>query len=162
MSDGRRHAALMLHSLAEDDRRWVLQQLPGGDRAPLETLLGELLELGIPADPSIVQAMPLDAAGRIRAASARTIRALLQREPDAIVGACLAMDAWPWRDEVLRKLPSERRAPVAAAMQRPVTAKMRDTLIALLDARLVPGSARPRAHAFAKRAIERTRRLWRR
>jgi hypothetical protein len=47
MSDGRRHAALMLHSLAEDDRRWVLQQLPGGDRVPLETLLGELLELGI-------------------------------------------------------------------------------------------------------------------
>lgn len=45
-----RRAALMLHGLAEADRRWLLERLAPAQRQAIEPLLAELAELGIPRD----------------------------------------------------------------------------------------------------------------
>lgn len=45
-----RRAALMLHGLADVDRRWLLERLAPAQRQAVEPLLAELAGLGIPRD----------------------------------------------------------------------------------------------------------------
>ena len=126
MPGTQRHAALLLHGVSESDRHWVLAQLDPAQALALRDLLGELSELGLPRDPSLVDAV-LDRQSRAAApaglgsASApqtceldqtllldlacvdpgRVIRAL-QGEPAALRQAVLQCHAWPWAEEAAR------------------------------------------------------------
>jgi hypothetical protein len=53
--DGSRRAALLLHAMSGTSRQWVLEQLPEVQRETLCGLLAELWELGIPADPALLE-----------------------------------------------------------------------------------------------------------
>ena len=51
---GPRKAALLLHAMPAESRLWVLAQLPPAQSEKLQDLLGELRELGIPADQDLL------------------------------------------------------------------------------------------------------------
>lgn len=118
--NGHRQAAIALHSLAEEDRKLVLASLPPADQVVLRDFLSELTELGFdagqldePARAPAGGAMPADAAARVRAASAPTMLAVLEREPASLVAAVLEIEAWPWRAELLALCAPERRTLIA-------------------------------------------------
>jgi hypothetical protein len=52
-----RKAALLLHAMRPRDQRWILDQLDANQRMVLQDLLAELKELGIPAEPSLLDAV---------------------------------------------------------------------------------------------------------
>ncbi len=130
--DPRRRAALTLHGLSATDRQWVLGQLRPVQRAELEALLAELVELGIPSDPALVEAAlqhphgtepslsmpppaPIDS-------SPQVLAELFRHEPDVLLGLYLDTLETSGVEQVLRQLPSERvvrlrGAPAAALRQ---------------------------------------------
>ncbi|OWQ46385.1 hypothetical protein CDL60_12935 [Roseateles noduli] len=56
-ASGARQAALLMHTLGEADRRWMLGQLDPAARAEAEQLLVELATLGVPSDPALLDAV---------------------------------------------------------------------------------------------------------
>lgn len=56
-ASGARQAALLMHTLADADRRWMLGQLDPAARAEAEQLLVELATLGVPTDPALLDAV---------------------------------------------------------------------------------------------------------
>ncbi len=117
---GARQAALLLHTLIETDRQWLLDRLSASARSEAERLLAELATLGMPTDPRMLDQMlagragaPVPAAAssrqRLYAATAVEVADLLQGEPDALVARLLRAGDWPWRDGVLERLGPTRR-----------------------------------------------------
>lgn len=137
-ANGARQAALLMHTLGDADRRWMLSQLGPAARTEAEQLLAELATLGVPADPVLLHAvltrppghgngarsgtaasasaasaadsdLPLD---RLARATVPEMVALLQNEPDALI-ACLLKEArqadWSWRTGLLDRLGPARR-----------------------------------------------------
>jgi hypothetical protein len=116
---GYRQAAVTLHGMHVDDRAWLLGELDQGQRATLEGLIGELDELGFPAQPDLV--------GRdlgVQAAPAQG-----PREPVRLVAQLLNAYDWPWTDSFLASLPAPRRAAVCAAMEDVSAAPARDRFV---------------------------------
>ncbi|MFZ6778058.1 hypothetical protein ACO0LD_14600 [Undibacterium sp. Ji83W] len=54
ISENTRRSALLLHSMSEADKQWVLGNLDGRDTQILNQLLSELNELGLPADQELL------------------------------------------------------------------------------------------------------------
>ncbi len=116
---GARQAALLLHTLVETDRRWMLARLPASARSEAEHLLAELATLGVPTDPRLLDQVltgsaraPVPAASprqRLDTATAVEVADLLQGEPDALVARLLRAGDWPWRNGVLERLGPTRR-----------------------------------------------------
>ena len=115
-----RQAALLLHTLVEADRRWLLDRLSAFARTEAERLLAELATLGVQTDARLRDQLladnaeaPLPTAAssrqRLVAASAVEVADLLQGEPDALVARLLRVADWPWRDDVLERLGPTRR-----------------------------------------------------
>ncbi|MHA6845564.1 hypothetical protein [Ralstonia syzygii] len=140
-----RSAALLLHALATVDREWVLQKLRPSDRARLRPMLEELREMGIPADPAIVEhtlgAMPflvagsgdlsVSVSGRGQAQSSAAVADLIARlnpvdpvalaevlrsEPPRAVAHVLLVTDWPWRAAVMGRLGPSVRGRVETAL----------------------------------------------
>ncbi|WP_155520903.1 hypothetical protein [Ralstonia solanacearum] len=140
-----RSAALLLHALAAVDREWVLQKLRPSDRARLRPMLEELREMGIPADPAIVEhtlgAMPFLVAGpgdrsvsvsgrgqtRFSAAVADLIARLnqvdpvalaevLRSEPPRAIAHVLLITDWPWRAAVMARFGPSVRSRIETAL----------------------------------------------
>jgi 7-keto-8-aminopelargonate synthetase-like enzyme len=94
-ADPRRLAALTLHAMAQQDRQWVLGRLAQHERQHLESLLVELIELGFPQDPALVQiaierSRERGAEPREEASALELARTLLC-EPLPVVQTCLAV-----------------------------------------------------------------------
>jgi len=92
-----RRAALLLHSMSDDDREWLLAQVGSIYRARLEPLLAELAELQFPIDPELVrhslETTPKRPAPRsphdlTRWSADDALRAL-QAEPDSFIALIL-------------------------------------------------------------------------
>ncbi|USX18343.1 hypothetical protein NHH82_21030 [Oxalobacteraceae bacterium OTU3REALA1] len=129
---GRRQAALTLHAMTAADRRWLLSQLEAAQRAPLETLLAELAELGIPADPALLQqalrdggtpagvhgAPDADAERALRQADPARLAQLLQHEPDRLVARLLLAADWPWQADMLAHCDVRQRQRVVASLHQ--------------------------------------------
>jgi hypothetical protein len=123
---GRRRAALTLHALAAPDRDWLLAQLPADDRAALERLLGELSELGIPAESAVISAALADAppAAALGAPHAQ----VLAREAETLRGPLLSLLAADQREAVLAHWPLALEARPAPAAPSAWTPRLQDAL----------------------------------
>lgn len=172
-----RKAALVLHSLGTRDRHWMLQRLPSAHRELLQPLLDELAQLGLPADPGLVNQVlgglrslaAVEPVGRstLEQASAPDIDLLVRGEPDALVGKLLSLFPWRWRDDFIALLPATRRgaiilAEASSARDAGAGISAPDLAAALLqelEARLgdLPQAARP-----ARRLLSRWRKatIW--
>jgi hypothetical protein len=130
---GLRQAALLLHTLPATDRAWMLSQLPDGQRVQMDRLLAEVAELGVPADPSLLDDVVRDAAGALPASrgalspttpvvrrlsrlSPTLVAELLQGEPDRLIAQLLRLADWDWADEALQRLGPSRKRRVLEAV----------------------------------------------
>ncbi|WP_005034705.1 hypothetical protein [Holophaga foetida] len=130
-----RKAALLLHSLGEEDRAWLLGQVDTTERHSLERMLQELQELGIPEDPGIIgeviaQApLPLAAPVRIaseandweavlREADPAILERVLRDDPPGVTARLLLMVDWPWQERFMECLGALRRHQVTEQVAR--------------------------------------------
>jgi hypothetical protein len=153
-----REAALLVHSLAEPDREWLLSHLGDPERATLRPFVAELADLGIPADRGLIEGIigaprssvgPGEAAAPAPAApvdplwgaDAERLARVLRDEPDWLAVDLLALREWPWRGEVLARLgPARRRRIEELSPRRGVAPGPIER--AALDAALVEAVAR--------------------
>lgn len=169
MANPARRSALVLHALCENDREWILQRLPAANREMLRNLLGELAELGIPSDPSLVA--PFEAVGgaangrdtgAVRSLCAKVARLepeqlapVLRDEPPQLIAAFVQLYAWPWRDAFIQQLGPLRRKQVLdllaaeaikvpPALERPAHALLLSTIIERAGALPPSGASRDR------------------
>ncbi|HYD79890.1 MAG TPA: hypothetical protein VEC06_08775 [Paucimonas sp.] len=153
---GHRQTALLLHELGEEDRRWLVGQIPDEDRSILKELLDELQSLRIPSDGNLLErvmapraeAPPSEPAGpaapgdAVRRASAQQMSDLLAREPAWLLAIVLGIEAWPWREAFLSKLEPVRRDAVQAAMRGAPAPRLKEALIGEIEKRLAQWHAR--------------------
>lgn len=130
MSAGHRQAAVALYGLAASDQESILKELPEADQQILKEYLAELAALGFDktaglddavAMPSAPAALPAPAAvaapaERLRAAPAAVVMAILAHEPASLIAQVLALQTWPWAQELLDMLPPQRRKLVREAL----------------------------------------------
>jgi hypothetical protein len=127
-----RECALVLHSMEQEDRKWLLAHLNGGLVSELERLVCELQALGIPADPAAAQNAlerrrsvrmsaqpvlptqpPSTGAVEPERARARELAGLLRDQPDGLVARVLAEREPLERKTVLNLLHAVQRRRVA-------------------------------------------------
>lgn len=162
MSDVYRQSALLLHSVGEADRAWVLQRLEPEQRADLGGYLQELTELGLPADPFLVdsllqqrdietppenQDVPVLPWHTLRTASGPQMLHLLRTEPSWLIGTILSIEAWPWREAIFVGLDTSRRDRVRSAMRETVSARLATSLCTELEARVSVAQAEGGLHS---------------
>jgi hypothetical protein len=147
MSDAYRQSALLLHSIGEVDRQWILTQLAQEQRVQLSDHLTELSQMGMPVDRSLVEGL-LSSSGRrsteqiknhghaLRIAHADVVLHLLHQEPTWLVATLLSIEAWPWRETICMGLDASKRERVKHALRDAVPTKLGHALIAQLEARL--------------------------
>lgn len=137
---GHRQAAAALYALDDRDQGLILAELPADDQAILRNYLAELADLGFAraANSDAPPPRAADPAGRLMAASAPSMLAILGQEPATLVAQVLALECWPWTAQFLELLPPHRRALVREASNAGVTAApARDSfLIEAMDAAL--------------------------
>lgn len=124
MTAGYRKAALLLHTLCESDRDWLLQQLDETSRQELQLLLHELKDLGIPESPELLEGLKPEPASdsqpqtidnlkrMLAKVPADVISRVVAKEPAAFLSMLLKMHDWPWRNGVLSLLGASRRRQV--------------------------------------------------
>ena len=151
---GHRRAAAALHALPEEDRQWLLGELPESERKILNQLLGELTELGFDAgctSQPAVTVMSRVGAGNtaglsssadiVRNASARELIVLLEHEPSSLIAQVLRIEEWPWKQAFLQGLPHLRRDRIVAMADQmpPLGSSIRSCLLDGIAKRLGAG-----------------------
>lgn len=162
-----RSAALLLHTVAAEDRAWLLAQLHEDDRARLQGLVDELRTIGIPPAPELLQELaPGKAAPRaehpavasgLRHADADALASVLSAEPAELIARVIALGPWPWTGALLARLGAMHRQEVmermAALPKEPgrVPCAFDLRLLELVEARLTQASpVRPATTAAAR------------
>jgi len=160
-ADNPRKAALLLHSVPAEDRDWLLSQLAPAQRQVVQALLGELAQLGIPAEPQLLD----EVVGRVEPAAAeaqaseiaclqqadpRALAEWLRREPAGLVARVLRLHDWPWAHDVLQQMGEVRRRDVQAALagvpaRAPLRTRGDAQLLALLARRVAQSQRTPAA-----------------
>jgi hypothetical protein len=131
-----RRAAVALHGAGREDQAWLLAQLDPAHRAELEALLGDLADLGIPRDRSVVEELLRNAAPAslapdmpskpapaarsateqallvLRSAAPRHLAEVLRNEPAALVAHVLAHLPAGARTRCLERLAAPARRAV--------------------------------------------------
>jgi len=162
MSTAERRAALEIHGLSADDREWILGRLLPAQRDRIRPLLAELdgmntrfelASLAIPrrddpatdADSNAEQAPDRSAHSMVRRAPAADVLRCLADEPQWLVSAVLALDAWPWSAPVREALGGKDVASGEPSIGRgePPPA-LAAALVSLLAERLPGPAAAPR------------------
>lgn len=163
---GHRQAAAALHGLADADRELILAALPRADQSALRLCLQEMTELGFESGigsnlPQTVEPVSTDDSGRLSEAEATAMYVLLEHEPAVLIGQCLALGDWLWREDMLARFsPARREVILAAAARAPAPARAR-FLLAALEKRLAavtPPPAPVRGGFFG--SLLRTATLW--
>lgn len=153
-----RNAALALHGLHPDDQHWVLGQLDAGDRDTLQTYLGELKDLGIPAGAGLAPpAPPRPAAPSLRTAAPAQIAALLADEPAWLAGHLLELADWPWKNDYLAGLPLAQRKLLAHVALPALAERTAQSLLAQFEAKLARNGAGRVAHATVPASLSKRR-----
>lgn len=136
-------AALVLHSLHDVDRAWVLDALPASQRSIIQPLLDELSQLGIPRDSELSNILPTPSisppgAGRTSALEGlgpegvRNLAQVLQAEPLQVTACLLGARAWAWQEELLGHFDPSSSARIRAML--PTFAAGASLQVAVLDA----------------------------
>lgn len=125
---GARKAALVLHGLGADDRRWLLSRLPQQQRDTVQPLLDELAALGVPADAQLVEqllgshrtaaALSGQEPFELAQAAAVDVARIVGDESPALVATLLNVHDWPWHAQFLSLLPPTRRRLVEEALAK--------------------------------------------
>lgn len=145
-TDGARQAALLLHTLAPDDKDWLLMQLPEEQSTQLRGLVAELDALGLLEGADLNTQSLLGAPSTLRAFKAASsvenavvsraspdaddteflsalnthgvqcLAKLWSAEPAKLVALALSAHLWPWRSNLLAYLPTAQRRRVEDAM----------------------------------------------
>ncbi|MES2933120.1 MAG: hypothetical protein V4805_06500 [Pseudomonadota bacterium] len=147
-----RQSALLLHGIQKRDQSWILARLAEEDQHIVRKHLAELHSLGIPVDPTLIDAAtsgasaptfiaPLQQGGLtdlVARASAVHMHALLADEPVWLVRHVLALDQWSWQQDFLATLtPGQReRLSVTGATPIVVGSKLGERLHVQLSLRL--------------------------
>lgn len=141
--DGLKRSALTLHALAQSDKDWLLARLPATHREALHRMLDELAQLGVPADPSLVQEIlathqgvtqsagrptPIhgdagtrpdvfiqDALATLSTSQVTRLANELSQEPPVLIAACLQLQSWPWSQVFKQALSARVRQAVEAS-----------------------------------------------
>lgn len=138
-----RRAALVLHSLHDADRAWVLEALPASQRSIIQPLLDELRQLGIPRDSELSNILPTpsvsppgvgraSALEELSSEGVRSLAQVLREEPLQVTACLLGARAWAWQEELLGQLDPSSSARVRAML--PMLARGASLQAAVLDA----------------------------
>jgi len=139
---GARQAALLLHSLAADDREWMLGHVTAGQRAELRELLQELTVLGLQPDRAMLadtlHALDADASGTTQAPAAaasgaahtadtewervrdlpfESVTRVLLAEPDRLIASLLRLGPWPWQAQLFARMTTARQQNLQALLR---------------------------------------------
>jgi hypothetical protein len=167
VNDAYRHSALLLHGLNAPDRQWILAQLGAEQRAGLESQLAELKDIGIPADPTLIEAALQARQNRppiaqdsgpgaaLRQAPGAAVLRLLGPEPAWLIAAVLSLEPWPWREAIFVGLDASKRERVRQAIGQRAAPKLAQALIAELERRL-PAVLSDKTSAATPAAAERS------
>ncbi|MES9851134.1 MAG: hypothetical protein ABW170_04800 [Candidatus Thiodiazotropha sp. L084R] len=132
--NGLRKAALYLHSIGEEDRRWLLDALLDEDRERLQATLFELDEMGVPkGDPllpdiaevykcngeEIESSDPVTEIEKIDQVSQALISQVLEREPDNVIARVLNQRVWSWRQDYISKQYLQKRKHLLEELETP-------------------------------------------
>jgi len=147
-----RQAAMLLHSMAETDRRWMLARVDAAQRARLQALLDELTALDFPVDADLVRealagvvdAGPSPAPG-LAGWSVDEAMAVLKDESADLIALVLRAGDWPWADGLRARLGVARARAIAASRYAVDVAPSMPVLLAAVDA------ARSRHERIAQR-----------
>lgn len=120
-----RKAAMLLHSMTEVDRRWMLARLAPAQRSRLNDLLAELAALDFPIDAALVRecleaandAEPTEALRHAGMSgwSADQAAEVLLGEPDDLIALVLRVGEWPWASALRARLGPARLSAVEAS-----------------------------------------------
>jgi hypothetical protein len=131
-----RKAALLLHTLSDVDRNWMLEQLPVQHRRQLLELVEELRELGIPASQALLDAVKDDATvGRapisvpaddgweswcaeIDRSAPSAVWPILRAEPEHLIARVMAVRDWSWAPAIAQWLDPLQRSRVRALLEQ--------------------------------------------
>ena len=102
-----RQAAMLLHSMAEPDRRWMLARVDAAQRTRLQALLDELAALEFPVDPGLIRealagmadsAESLPQASGVASWTVDQATSVLRDERADVVALLLRAGDWPWAE----------------------------------------------------------------
>ena len=123
-----RKAAMLLHSMTQPDRRWMLERVGAAQRRRLEALLEELQALEFPIDAALVrESLGSDATAAIAPAlptmdlsdwSADEALEALRPEPDDLIALLLRAGDWSWASELRARLGAGRVHTIDASRYR--------------------------------------------
>ncbi len=140
-----RRAALLLHTVSDDDRAWLLSQMDGAERARLQGLVDELRAIGIPPAPELLDELGPAVAARVRGdaghrgglqhADPVALAAVLAAEPSELIARVIAQGPWTWTGALLARLGALQRQQVMDSLAALPPAHERTA--SALDARLL-------------------------
>jgi len=163
MSDALRQSALLLHGLSSADQQWLLAQLPVEKQALLTGYLKELQQMGLSADRELAGSLLANGEegnsyaypthGSLRQADSSVVLQALGNEPAWLIGAVLSIEAWPWRESVYEGLDASKRERVKSALRHPLPEKLRQSLAAQVETRLINTGSPARSQPEQKSAF---------
>jgi len=131
-----RRAALLLHGLSSQQRRLVMAKLGAAETSRLEPMLDELSRIGIPGELAVgseilagppertpntlsKESVPREHTAVQRAAQldVESVLRALETSAPSTLGHLLRSYDWPWKEEVLERLPEPRRSRAFATGQ---------------------------------------------
>lgn len=120
-----RQAAMLLHSMTEPDRRWMLARLEPAQRTRVHALLEDLHALDFPIDAALVRESLEAAVHGDRVATPRSTGMsgwsadqaanVLLDEPDDLIALVLRAGEWPWAPALRTRLGVIRSGAVEAS-----------------------------------------------
>ena len=120
-----RKAAMLLHSMAEPDRGWMLARIDQAQRPRLEALLAELAALDFPVDADLVReslsavgtkvVTPLPRPADLSGWSGDEAAQVLLPEPDDVIALLLRAGDWAWAAPLRARLGAERTRAIEAS-----------------------------------------------
>lgn len=114
LDTGLRQSALLLHTLSPSDVTWVLAQLDAADRARLQTLLDELVALGIPKPDQHLQKMLMGTEvdpgfNELHCLSQSDFEQITLGEPLWMKKILITQFNWPWFSEWRQSLDAHKQ-----------------------------------------------------
>jgi flagellar motor switch protein FliG len=162
ISPGMRRSAILLHSLNDKDRNWLLKNMPINQREMLTELLEELREIGIPRDEKLIQDFFQECAPKteliesityveitaeeaalktISGADAFVMFKVLGKQPSIFIAKFLSIQPWDWKADFIELLDEQKMRTVFKMLALPahahLTERAKNELVQIVCASLL-------------------------